>query len=105
MEKDYLIALIRGCGLTICHGQMINPKKWHKAAIMAKIMRGSLRRYLQHLLKYGGEVITDAIAAGEMEFYLSSLASPVYFIKTSLVSQLAGYAGKKNILKMLEMYK
>ncbi len=94
LEKDYLISLIRGCGLTICHLRMINAKKWQKPAIMTKIMVGSLCRYLKHLLKYRKQVQTNAIAAGEMEFYLSSFVSPFYFIKSSLNSKLADFFGK-----------
>ncbi len=95
LEKDYLLSLIRGCGLTICHLRMINAKIWQKPIIMARIMLGSLRRAILHLLKYRWKVKTDLIAACEMEFHLSSFASPFYFIKTSLVSQFVGYTGKK----------
>nr|MCL1475984.1 glycosyl transferase [Argonema antarcticum A004/B2] len=94
LEKDYLISLIRGSSLCICHLRMINAKTWHKPIIIARIMLGSLRRAILHLLKYRWKVKTDLIAACEMEFHLSSFASPFYFIKTSLVSHFVGYAGK-----------
>ncbi|MFB2935945.1 hormogonium polysaccharide biosynthesis glycosyltransferase HpsE [Aerosakkonemataceae cyanobacterium BLCC-F154] len=96
LEKDYLLSLIRGCGLTICHLRMINAKKWQKPVIMGKIILGGLRRYLQHWLKYGTQVQTDAIAAGEREFYLSSLVSPFFFIKTSLDAKFVEVFGKKS---------
>ncbi|MBD2180486.1 glycosyltransferase family 2 protein [Planktothrix sp. FACHB-1355] len=99
LEKDYLIALIRGSSLCICHLRLINSKTWQKPIIMAKIFLGSLRRTILHLLKYGGKVKNDLIPACEMEFYLSSLASPIYFIKTSLASQLTGYTRKNKDTK------
>ncbi len=86
LEKDYLISLIRGSCLCICHLRMIGAKTWEKPWIMAKIMLGSLKRAMAHLLKYRWQIKTDLIAACEMEFYLSSFASPLYFLKTLLLS-------------------
>lgn len=84
LEKDYLIPLIRNAGLCICQLRLIKTKPWQKPIIMARIMLGSLRRAVLHLLKYRGQVKTDLIAACEMEFLLSSFASPFYYVKTSL---------------------
>ena len=86
LEKDYLISLIRGSSLCICHLRTIGAKTWQKPLIFAKIIMGSLRRSVLHWLKYRGKVKTDLIAACEMEFFLSSAASPFYYLKTSLLS-------------------
>ncbi len=82
LEKDNLLSLIRGSTLCICYLRMIKPKLWQKPIIFFKIMLGSLRRLILHLIKYRGQVQTDLIAACEMEFHLSSFASPFYCLKT-----------------------
>ncbi|NEQ40041.1 MAG: glycosyltransferase family 2 protein [Okeania sp. SIO3I5] len=87
LEKDYLISLIRGSCLCICYLRMIGAKTWEKPFIMVKIMLGSLKRTIQHIVKYKWQVRTDLIASCEMEFYLSSFASPFYFLKTLLLSR------------------
>lgn len=105
LEKDYLLSLIRGSCLCICHLRLINAKTGQEPIIMTKIMLGSLRRALSHLVKYRGKIKTDLIAACEMEFYLSSFASPFYFIKSSLVSRLAGFYVKNKNIKRAEVDK
>lgn len=84
LEKEYLIPLIRGCGLCVYQLRLVNAKTWQKPTITAKIFLGNLRRTLLHFLKYRGQVKTDLIAACEMEFFVSSLVSPFFFLKTSL---------------------
>ena len=80
LEKNYLISLIRGCGLCICYLRLVKLKTWQKPMVMTKIVLGSLKRLLNHLFAYRWQVKTDLIAACEMEFFLSSLASPFYFL-------------------------
>lgn len=84
LEKEYLIALIRGCGLCICQLRTINTPNWQKPIVMVKITLGSFRRFIGHLIKYKWQVRTDLIAACEMEFFWSSLVSPFYWLKHKL---------------------
>jgi glycosyltransferase involved in cell wall biosynthesis len=86
LERDSLIALIRKAGLCICQLRLVRVKSWQKPIIMTKIFLGSLRRSVLHLLKYRGQVKTDLIAACEMEFFLSSLVSPFYYLKNSILN-------------------
>nr|MCL1475563.1 glycosyl transferase [Argonema antarcticum A004/B2] len=102
LERDYLISLSRACGLCICHLRMINAKKGQKPIVMTRIFLSNLRRAVRHLRQYRDRVTTDIVAACEMEFFLSCLASPLYFIKTSLFSQLARYIGKNQHTKNLQ---
>ena len=88
LEKDYLIPLIRGCGLCICQLRLINTKTWQKPIVITKIMLGNLRRLTLHLIKHRGRVKTDLIAACELEFFLSSFVSPFYWLKKSLQAKL-----------------
>lgn len=84
LEKDYLITLIRGVGLSICQLRMINASNWQKPIIITRILLGNLRRAILQLIKYRGKLKTDLVAACEMEFFLSSLASPFYLFKKSM---------------------
>jgi glycosyltransferase involved in cell wall biosynthesis len=90
LEKDYLISLVRGGGLCVCPLRLINAQTWQKPFIMAKIFLGSLIRAIKHLIKYKTKVKTELIPACEMQFYLSSLASPFYFLNNFLWPFLNG---------------
>jgi glycosyltransferase involved in cell wall biosynthesis len=78
LEKDYLITLARGCGLSICQLRLINASTWQKPMIFIKIFLSNLRRLLKHIIKYRTKLNNDTVALAEMEFYLSSMLSPFY---------------------------
>lgn len=78
IERDYLIPLVRGCGLCVSYLRCVNAKTWQKPLIMARIFLGGVRRTFLHFLKYRGQIKTDLVAACEMEFLLSSLSSPFF---------------------------
>ena len=81
LEKEYLTSLIRGCSFCICYLRLITCKNWQKPLVMLKIMLGSLKRTIQHLIKYQWQIKTDLVAACELEFFLSSFISPLFFLK------------------------
>jgi hypothetical protein len=83
LEKEYLLKLIRTAGLCVCQLRLVGAKSWQKPVIVSKILLGNSRRVILHLLKYRGKVRTDLIAACEMTFFLSSLASPFYCFMSS----------------------
>ncbi len=87
LEKDYLVALARGCGLPICQLRLIGTKNWQKPLLIVKITLGSFRRLLQHFMKHKWKIKTDLIAFVEMQFYLSSLFSPFYYLKITILKQ------------------
>ncbi|MBD2385714.1 hormogonium polysaccharide biosynthesis glycosyltransferase HpsE [Cylindrospermum sp. FACHB-282] len=82
LEKDYLLSLARGCGLCICQLRFINAKNWQKPIIFVRTILGNLRRLLQHLIRYRGNLKNNLIALFEMEFYLGSMMSPFYLLKS-----------------------
>ncbi len=84
LEKEYLIPLIRGCGLCIAQIRTINTPDWQKPIILIKITLGSLRRLVLHIIKYKKQVITDLVPACELEFFWSSLVSPFYFLSQKI---------------------
>lgn len=84
LEKDYLIPLARGCGLSICQLRLLYADSWEKPIVFVKTFLGNLRRVLQHLIKYRGQYSRDVVALCEMEFYWSSMMSPFYYLKINL---------------------
>ncbi|MEH2111553.1 hormogonium polysaccharide biosynthesis glycosyltransferase HpsE [Nostoc sp.] len=83
-ERDYLLTLARGCGLCIFQLRLINTKNWQKPIVFVKTVLGNLRRALQHLIQYRGQLKSNLIALFEMEFYLASMMSPFYYFKTNI---------------------
>ncbi len=87
LERHYLLSLVQGSGLCISHLRMIGLENWRKPLILLKIMLGSLKRIILHWLKYKGELQTDLIAACEMEFFISTFISPLYYLGLITPSQ------------------
>ncbi|MEH2052342.1 hormogonium polysaccharide biosynthesis glycosyltransferase HpsE [Nostoc sp.] len=83
-ERDYLLTLARGCGLCIFQLRLINTKNWQKPIVFVKTILGNLRRALQHLIQYRGQLKSNLIALFEMEFYLASMMSPFYYLKSNI---------------------
>jgi glycosyltransferase involved in cell wall biosynthesis len=86
LERNYLIALSKGCGICVFQLRLINAKSWQKPLLFAKIVLANFRRVLIHLLKYKQQVKTDLVAACEMAFLWSCMLSPFYFLQTSLLT-------------------
>ncbi|MGQ4649544.1 hormogonium polysaccharide biosynthesis glycosyltransferase HpsE [Lyngbya aestuarii] len=84
LEKDYLIPLVRGCGLCTCHLRLVNIPTWKKPVIMLKVMLGGWQRLLRHLIKHRWPVADNLVLACEREFLLSVSLSPFYFLRKSL---------------------
>jgi glycosyltransferase involved in cell wall biosynthesis len=84
LEKDYLLTLARGCGLCIFQLRLINTKNGQKPIVFVKTILGNLRRVLQHLIQYRGELKSNLIALFEVEFYLASMMSPLYYLKCNI---------------------
>ena len=85
LEKNYLLPLSRTVGLCVCELRLINAKNWQKPVVMLRIILGNLRRAVLHFLTYRGRLHTDLVAACEMNFFLSGLVSPFYFLKKQLL--------------------
>ncbi|MGB7521199.1 MAG: hormogonium polysaccharide biosynthesis glycosyltransferase HpsE [Spirulinaceae cyanobacterium] len=81
LEKDYLINLVRGIGLSRYVTRTVTYKPWQKPLISLVYLINDLRKIMLHLLKYKFQVKTDLVAACEMELFVSSLSSPFYLWK------------------------
>ncbi|MDP5016097.1 MAG: glycosyl transferase, partial [Dolichospermum sp.] len=75
LEKEYLIRLLRGVGLSRHRTRMLGYKPWQRPLVIPLYMANDLRKVISHRLKYGKELESDIVAASEMEMYLGSLES------------------------------
>ncbi|MCA1993667.1 MAG: hormogonium polysaccharide biosynthesis glycosyltransferase HpsE [Coleofasciculus sp. S288] len=81
LEREYLIRLFRGIGLSRHVTRMLSVKPWQRPAAFLAYMANDLRKIILHLFKYGLRVRSDLIAACEMQLFVSSLISPFYLWK------------------------
>lgn len=86
IQRSYLTRLSWGCGICICALRMINTPLWRRPFLWVKLILSNGRRALLHWLKYRNQLSTDLVAACEMQFFLASVSSPFYYLKTSLFS-------------------
>jgi glycosyltransferase involved in cell wall biosynthesis len=80
-ERDYLLAMFRGIGLSRYYTRMLSIKpKLRPIALVAYAMN-DLRKIVTHWLKYRTQLHSDVVAACEMELFYHSLLSPLYHAK------------------------
>ncbi len=84
LEREYLIRFFRGIGLSRYQTRRLNYKAWQQPFVMPAYMANDLRKTILHFFKYRRILRTDAIAACEMEFFISSFFSPLYAWKKQL---------------------
>ncbi len=79
LEKEYLIRLCRGIGLSRYRTRMLSVSPWQQPLALLAYMLNDLRKIIRHLVKYKTAIKTDLVAACELELYLSCLRSPFFF--------------------------
>jgi glycosyltransferase involved in cell wall biosynthesis len=79
LEREYLMNLLRGAGLSRYPTRMLGLKPWQRPFVLPVYMLNDLRKIILHFIKYQSILKTDAVAASEMELFLGSLMSPFYF--------------------------
>lgn len=84
LEKEYLVSLMRGIGLSRFRTRMMSFARWQRPFVMWLYMLNDLRRIVQHLCKHGAKVRTEAIPASELSLYFYSLISPLFFLGEKL---------------------
>lgn len=87
LEREYLIPLLRGIGLSRYVTRMVGIKPWQRSFIAAAYMMHDLHKIVVHLLRYRDRIKTDLVAACELELFVNSLISPIYLWRN-------GYLGK-----------
>lgn len=83
LQREYLIKLMRGIGLSRYHTRMLSWKPWQKPFMLILYMINDIRKIVIHFVKYGTSYQTDPIYAAEKEFMINSLFSPFYSWKQS----------------------
>lgn len=76
LQRDYLIKLMRGIGLSRYYTRMLSWKSWQKPFIIILYIINDIRKIFIHVLKYGKLYKTDTVYAAEKEFLVNSLFSP-----------------------------
>lgn len=81
LERDYLIPMIRGIGLSRYITRTLKVKSWKRPLIYSLYMLNDIRKILIILLQYRTKATSDLVAACQLEMLISSLSSPLYFWK------------------------
>ena len=80
LERTYLVSLMRGIGLSRFRTRMLSCARWQRPLMVPVYALNDSRRILRQLLKYGPQIWTEAVPAGEMALYCYSLVSPVFWL-------------------------
>jgi glycosyltransferase involved in cell wall biosynthesis len=87
LERSYLMPMFRSIGLSRCVTRMVMVQPWQRGFVLIAYGFNDLRRVIMHLIKYHAQLKTDVVAACELELYISSLISPLYFWGKVLASK------------------
>ncbi len=83
-ERDYLLAMFRGIGLSRYYTRMLSVKPWQRPLATVAYTLNDMRKILRHWLKYRAVIPQDLVATCEMELFRHSLLSPLYHWKKTL---------------------
>lgn len=84
LEKEYLINLMRGIGLSRYHTRMISCKRWQRPFMLIIYMINDIRKIIMHFFKFGNLYKTQIVYKAEKEFLIYSLLSPFYIWKNTI---------------------
>ena len=84
LEKEYLIKLMRGIGLSRYHTRMLGFPAWQRIFVFPAYMANDLKKIIIHFIQHRMVLKTDVVAACEMEFFIASFISPFYIFKIYL---------------------
>ncbi len=86
LERDYLIPMIRGIGLTRYVTRTLKVKSWARPWVYTLYMINDLRKIVTLFLQYRTQVTADLVATCQLEMLLGSLRSPFYLWKQGYFS-------------------
>lgn len=78
LEKEYLLKLFRGVGLSRYPIRMLRFKAWQKPLILPVYIVNDLRKLIIYLIKYRRILKSDLVATCEIELLWHGLVSPFY---------------------------
>ncbi len=88
LEKDYLLQVARGVGLSRYPMRMLRFPFWQKPLVLPLYLANDLRKLILHFIKYRKFINTDTIAACELELFWSSFISPFYHWRAKIFKPL-----------------
>jgi len=80
LEKDYLMKLCFGVGLSSHAIRMLKFPQWQRPFLAVAYLLNDIRKIVLHLFKYKLAVYTEIVAASEMQFLIGRFFSPFYFM-------------------------
>jgi glycosyltransferase involved in cell wall biosynthesis len=86
LEKDYLMDLCRGIGLSRYYTRMLSFNRWQWVFMFPVYVANDLRKILTHFLKNRHLIQHDLVAACQMEIFVNSLISPFYLLGKYIVT-------------------
>ncbi|MDZ8051346.1 MAG: hormogonium polysaccharide biosynthesis glycosyltransferase HpsE [Aulosira sp. ZfuVER01] len=78
LEKDYLIKLMRGIGLSRHHIRMLDFPAWLRPFVLPLYSANDLRKLIFYWIKYRKLFQNDIVVACEMELLIGIFMSPFY---------------------------
>jgi glycosyltransferase involved in cell wall biosynthesis len=87
LEKEYLLKLCRGVGLSRYTTRMLGCPSWRKPLMVPLYAVNDLRKMIRHWIQHRHVLHTDTIAACELELLKSSLVSPFRVWKEYVLRQ------------------
>lgn len=87
LEREYLIPMLRGVGLSRYVTRMLSVKPWQQPLVYPFYMLNDIRRIILIVFKYKTRIKSNIVAACQLELYVSSLISPLYLWKNGYFSQ------------------
>ncbi len=88
LEKDYLLQLGRGVGLSRYPIRMIRLARWQQPFVIPLYLANDLRKLVFHFLKYKKNLKHDVVAACELELFWGSVISIFYYASRKINNYL-----------------
>ncbi|MEA5462449.1 hormogonium polysaccharide biosynthesis glycosyltransferase HpsE [Leptothoe sp. PORK10 BA2] len=84
-EQAYLLRFFHGIGLSKYATRMVGIPLWKRPLLILLFMGNDGRKLLLHLIKHHRHLRQDVVAAAELQLLMSSLLSPFYAWRRSLM--------------------
>ncbi|MDJ0736160.1 MAG: hormogonium polysaccharide biosynthesis glycosyltransferase HpsE [Nostocaceae cyanobacterium] len=81
LEKNYLISLMRGIGLSRYYLRVLLLQRWQIPLFFCIYIVSDTKKVILHYLRYHKIIKSDIVAACEMERLIATLISPFYLLK------------------------
>jgi glycosyltransferase involved in cell wall biosynthesis len=88
LERDYLISLFRGIGLSRYVTRAVGISTWRWVPMLLLYCLNDLRKVVWYFLRHGRSLPIDVVAACEMTLLTNSLLSPIYWWRIAFLKCL-----------------